>query len=254
MRSSISALESLNEQKDTYIQRLNAECEMHAEINAELRVGIESAKLAREMANTRNRAKNGMLVKLYRRIRSAEIEVEDCNATIEYQRGVIFDRNAAIRGYSNELNSVIGTVRKQDARISRLVRTVKFLKSRISRMEKRICTVENVADEYESLTQYWRGQYENRGCLIRSYEKTISEQDDEIRALKTQIEAMISTPDEIDEIPSCEVIIDFQANPEIIGIAPCGNGCPVKRDIAGRDYDAHEKTCEFSDEFSGLDF
>jgi chromosome segregation ATPase len=231
------ALESLNEQNETYIARLNStiehasirlagkqaeiqklndECEMHAETNVKLRDRI---KFEQEMA--------------------------------EYDSRTIRDYFRKVQGMQREING-------KDAVISRRGRIIDLLRNRIRRLEIQLRIRQDVADQWEQIAQHYKCERNEYQGIARSYGRTISEQDQTIQNLRDELAALKNAGPEIEPemtevICGPEIIIDFNARPDIIGYAPCGNGCPVKRGIDGRMYDDHEISCEDSPEYSGID-
>lgn len=258
MRFRISDLESLNEQKDSVIARLNDECEIHAGNNVKLRDEIKDVQKAHEKTRELNRKKNGILTRVYREKKDLEIQLEDMESSRDFARENAFRFRNAMNGYADDLNAQMWQNRKNIEQSNRRARIIELLRNRIRRLEIQLRIRQDVANEWEEIAQHYKRERNEYQGIARSYGRTISEQDRIIESLRDELAALKNAgpetePEMTEVICGPEIIIDFNARPDIIGYAPCGNGCPVKRGIDGRMYDDHEITCEDSPEYSGID-
>lgn len=90
--------------------------------------------------------------------------------------------------------------------------------------------------ELEMLLKSVRADNEEMNQIIHAQAREVSELRDGIDRLENDPESVIEYVAEI-------TVAHFEHVNDIIGIAPCGNSCPVKRDSSGRMYDAHEINC-----------
>lgn len=215
---------------------LSSACEINAELRQSVnRLGIENDELKREVIeridqNTENK----------KRIRRMDLDIASLENAIDIHESVSEKREFKMEGIIRSRNFWKGYARKEIKRTYRLRRIIQLLKSRMSRLEKKIEVMKNVANEWQNLAYF--------------YKREMFAREAEIFSLKAQLENArkeIATTDEIPVSEICEVPFDENVN-YIIGYAPCGNGCEMKRTISGRLIDVHDITCEENPEYAGI--
>ena len=243
LNTRVSELTSENEQLNYLLVKRDSENEAAYEINAELRAeknrlsaaSIEIAKRNIEMRNYVD-SFNEEMTQLRHRAQMSKMEASE----LRYQ-GI---KDAETIG---RLEQDIRAVQKWGAQFLRKSENrydiIQLLKRKITRLEKKLRTMSDVAFQWEEMCVFWRASAARRRAEIISLTATLKDRDAEIAALKSQLN---------DEPTRNVVHLDFSEIPDAIGIAPCGNGCSVKRDSTGRIYDAHEITCEESEDYETL--